>query len=137
MSTTHRRILFGVIASLVAVPAWSEVMDKEPSSSQFLALAVVGSLVGVVAWPVRWWLGAIGFTVFAPLVLGFHWELNHASIGPHIRAEAGPLYVARAYRSMAVFVVGHLIGIALGLWRRGRRREPANPPMQPTGSARG
>ena len=77
----------------VAMPAHSEVMDKEPSAFSNWAWALLGGAIAIAAWRWRWWAGLM----FAVLVLfrlyAVHLEIQDPYVGPAILNGIG-VYVS-------------------------------------------
>lgn len=93
------------------VPAYFEVMDKEPAIGMVWLVAVVIAVAGYFAG--RWhWRAALPFVAGALLLLwGRVAELRDPYIGLAIRAEAGVGYVVQSYIAAVLAVVGPLLGL--------------------------
>ena len=97
-----------------------EVMDKEPSLTLTLILAVALGMVGFLAGRRRPWLATLPLA--AILVFGFARlsELQDPLVGPAIRREAGTGYAVLTYAAVAVGIVLCVAGALQGWLRRPR-----------------
>lgn len=110
------KVLFLLFAT--AAPAWSEVMDKEPTLSEIWWSS---SLSAGLAWLLGRcfpWLGWLALFLLGP-ALGALFECYDRFVGPAIVHEAGSGYVIQAHLAVAF----PILAFAIGLSSRFRRTE--------------
>ncbi len=119
----------GFLAVFIAVawtlPAYAEVMDKEPSVPMIWGAATVCSVLGFIAATFKPAL-AVVTGMFAVLYLGgVIGEINDQTIGKAIIKEAGNSYPIHAYVAVAVVIMAHATGLALRKFQKNKaNRQP-------------
>lgn len=92
-----------------------EVADKQSAPEIFWVYAVVVACLSWGAGMLRWWLPLV-VAAFASLAsFGILVELNDPALGPAIRNELGPGYVAQAYLWTSGAV---MVPLVITAWRR-------------------
>jgi hypothetical protein len=113
-----RGILAVFIAMAWTLPAYAEVMDKEPSVPMIWGAATVCSALGFIAARFKPVL-VVGTGVLAVLLLGgVVAEINDKTIGQAIIKEAGKSYPIQAYAAIAVVILAHVTGLALRQYQK-------------------
>lgn len=108
-----RSILAVFIAVAWTLPAYAEVMDKEPSVPMIWGAATICSILGFVAARFKPAL-MVGTGMLAAIFLGgVVAEINDQTIGKAIIKEAGNSYPFHAYVAVAVVIMAHATGLAL------------------------
>jgi hypothetical protein len=123
--TTPRRagrrllwVLAPLLALVVATPAASEVLDKEPGQLLTWGWSVIAAGIGYGLCRLRPWLGAVSLPLGLLLIVAIVLKLADPFVGPAILAEAGWPYVASAVAATIVIVSGHAAGIVAHRRRR-------------------
>jgi hypothetical protein len=111
-------ILAVFIAMVWTLPAYAEVMDKEPSVPMIWGTAMVCSVLGFMAARFKPAL-LVGTGLLAALFLGgVVAEINDKTIGQPIIKEAGKSYPIQAYAAIAVVILAHATGLALRKYQK-------------------
>jgi len=110
------------LLTLLLLPtlARAEVMDKEPSLTFVLGVAVAGAVGAFFASRYRPWLLSVVLLVVGVFFAAQYAELLDPSVGPAIRREAGAFYVLMSWSGLFFVIAGAVIGLLV----RGRHRVP-------------
>jgi hypothetical protein len=123
----RRCLAGGVLALLLAAPAWAEVMDKEPTTREVWTAALAITPLALVVGRIHPLLGVLLLWVpYNPL--GILSEIWDPHVGPAILREAGVGYIAQAYASGALVLLAYLLGVALFFTAGRRKKAPKVPP---------
>lgn len=109
--------------TVAATPAFAEVMDKEPSSSNIWAVAVICSVLGVIAARLKPSLMIVTGLAGMLYLGGMVTEIHEKPIGNAILEEAGRGYAAQLYAAIGVVVLSHAAGFLL---RKVRLKTPGD-----------
>ena len=114
----------GIVAVFIvvawALPAYAEVMDKEPSVPMIWGAAIFCSVLGFIAARFKPAL-AVGTGMLAALYLGgVVAEINDQTIRKAIIEEAGNSYQIHVYIAVAVVILAHATVRCNTLDRQGR-----------------
>src|SRR3982751_4554525 len=107
----NRLAAFGLL--LIPVPAFAEVMDKEPSMVALLTFGVCGGVASGLAARFRPWVLWFLLPIFLFYFAAQLYELRDPVVGPAILEEAGPPYIWASWASVLVPIVGALVGVFL------------------------
>lgn len=123
---TSNRLVIAVLAVLVGgastIPAYADLIDKEPSAMSNWAWAILGGLAAIPAWWWRWWAG-LPVTLFILFGLyAVHLEIQDPFVGPAIRAEFGQSYATQFYLAAVIWLLLNGIGVYVAIIRRRRQR---------------
>lgn len=115
-----RSILAVFISVAWTLPAYAEVMDKEPSVPMIWGAATVCSLLGFIAAKFKPALvvgtGALAALYFGGVIA----EIKDQTIGKAIIEEAGKSYPIHAYFAVAIVFMAHATGLALRKFQKSK-----------------
>jgi hypothetical protein len=113
-----RSILAVFITVAWTLPAYAEVMDKEPSVPMIWGAATVCSVLGFSA--ARFKPALVVFTGLSAVFYfgGVVAEITDQTIGKAIIKEAGNSYPIHAYVAVAVVILAHATGLALRKYQK-------------------
>jgi hypothetical protein len=114
----------GLVLAALPISAAAEVMDKEPSAAFLISIALSFGVAVCLCARYRPWLLLVLLPYPAFLAFSVYQELEDASVGPAIRAEA-PAYVAATVSACLAFGVLALAGVIWRLIARERSRVEA------------
>ncbi|HEY3376945.1 MAG TPA: hypothetical protein VGL77_05560 [Armatimonadota bacterium] len=120
---TWKRILLavGCLSLLLGtIPAFAEVMDKEPTLHMIWMGTIPWIPVVLIVSLIHPWAGvaAVVASVFCGGSFGILSEVFDSGVGPAIRQEAGMGYVLQVYGANASLLVSFAIGSAIWFFRR-------------------
>jgi len=114
----NKSILAAFIVLMWTLPAYAEVMDKEPSMLMIWGAVTACSALGLIAARFKPVLvvitGLLAVLYFGEIVA----EINDQTIGKAIINEAGNSYPLHAYAAAAVVILAHVAGLALRRYQK-------------------
>jgi hypothetical protein len=115
-------VFWATLIAINYVPAFAEVMDKEPTLPQIWGNVPQGIVIGFIACRLFPWFAVISL----PYTLNHHFgvieEMISPFIGPAMRQEAGFSYYAQVFLGAGLIVASHILGITL--YQRAKRHLP-------------
>jgi hypothetical protein len=116
-----KRIIHAVFITVAwTLPAYAEVMDKEPSVPMIWVAAIVCSVLGFIAARFKPGLVVVTGTISALYLGSVIAEINDQTIGKAIIEAAGNSYPIHAYVAVAVIIVAHGTGLAIRRFQKNK-----------------